>query len=140
MLRIVICTAAVLTASALALSGCSTAAARGHVALECAVAADLSLAMKADNVDPKAAGKDCKAVLAAANVPMLPLKKPNDPKDAPGLTHVVQFKTVKPIDIATVRVTLDYTCNVWCGHGEEIVARKENGHWVIADRKTTWVS
>ncbi len=122
------------------LTGCSTAGASRAVAMQCAVAADLAPQIKADNVDPQIAGIDCRATLAAAKVPMLGLKKPNDPAGTPGLNHIFQFKTIDVVDPNTVRVKLDYTCNVWCGHGEEITAAKRDAHWVVSDRKTTWIS
>ncbi len=122
------------------LTGCSTAAAPRAVVMQCAVAADLAPQIKADNVDPQVAGVDCRSTLAAANVPMLGLKKPSDPAGTPGLNHIYQFKTIDVVDANTVRVTFDYTCNVWCGHGEEATAIKRDGHWVISDRKTTWIS
>jgi len=129
---------AVLSALAF-LPGCSTPGEAGAGAAECRVAADLAGEIQADNVNPRAGGADCKAAFQAAGVPMLGLKKPSD-KDAPGLTHEIQFKTIAFSDADHARVTLDYACNVWCGHGEEIVAEHRNGRWVIASRKQTWVS
>ena len=123
----------------LPVAGCSTASPQ-LAALPCAVAADLAPQLKADSIDPIVAGTDCRATLAAAGVPMLPLKKPSDPAGTPGLNHIYQIKSVESVDADTVRVKLDYACNVWCGHGEEVTAKKQSGHWVVADRKTTWIS
>ncbi len=129
---------AVLSAFAL-LPGCTTPGPAQAVAAECRVAVDLAGEMQADNVNPRAGGADCKAAFAAAGVPMLGLKKPMD-KDVPGLTHEIQFKTITFSDAGHAKVTLDYACNVWCGHGEEIIAERRNGRWEIASRKQTWVS
>lgn len=121
------------------LPGCSTPGQAGAVAAECRVAADLAGEMQADNVNPTVAGKACKAAFQAAGIPMLGMKKPSD-KDAPGLTHEIQFKTITFSDADHAKVTFDYACNVWCGHGEEIMAERRNGRWTIASRKQTWVS
>jgi hypothetical protein len=121
------------------LPGCSTPGQAGTVAAECQVAADLAGEMQADNVNATAAGKNCKAAFQTAGIPMLGMKKPSD-KDAPGLTHEIQFKTITLSDADHAQVTLDYACNVWCGHGEEIIAERRNGRWTIASRKQTWVS
>jgi len=129
---------AVLSALAL-LSGCSTPGSAGAVAVECQVAADLAPQIDADNVNAMVAGKSCKAAFQAAGIPMLGLKKPAD-KDAPGLNHEIQFKAITFSDADHARVTFDYACNVWCGHGEEIAAERRDGRWTIVSRKQTWVS
>lgn len=129
---------AVLSVLAL-LPGCSTPGSAGAVARECQAAIDLVPQIQADNVNPMVAGKDCKAAFKAAGVPMLGLKKPSD-KDAPGLSHEIQFKAISFSDADHAKVTFDYACNVWCGHGEELVSERRNGRWTIVSRKTTWVS
>ena len=121
------------------LPGCTTPGSAGAVAAECRVAVDLSPQIQADNVNGAVAGKDCKAAFKAAGIAMLGLKKPAD-KDAPGLTHEIQFKTIIFSHADHAKVTLDYACNVWCGHGEEIIAERKNGRWTIASRKQTWIS
>jgi len=126
--------------SALALlPGCSTPGQAGAVARECQAAADLASEIQADNVNPMVAGRNCKAAFKTAGVPMLGLKKPSD-KDAPGLNHEFQFKAISFSDADHATVTLDYACNVWCGHGEQIVSERRNDRWTIVSRKTTWVS
>lgn len=129
---------AALTALAL-LPGCTTPGSAGAVAVECQVAADLASQIDADNVNPMVAGKGCKAAFQAVGIPMLGLKKPAD-KDAPGLNHEIQFKSVELSDADHAIVTFDYACNVWCGHGEQIVSERRNGRWTIVSRKQTWVS
>ena len=121
------------------LPGCAAPGPVSAIAAECQVAADLAGEIQADNVNATVAGKTCKAAFQAAGIPMLGMKKPSD-KDSPGLTHEIQFKTVSFGDADHARVTLDYACNVWCGHGEEIVTERRNGRWAIVSRKTTWVS
>ena len=121
------------------LPGCSTPGQAEAVAVECRVAADLAGEMQADNVNPRVGGTDCRATFRAAGVPMLGMKKPSD-NDAPGLTHEIQFKTIIFSDPDHAKVTVDYACNVWCGHGEEIVSERRNDRWAIVSRKTTWVS
>lgn len=129
---------AVLAALAL-LPGCSTPGSAGAVAVECQVAADLAGEIGADNVNPTVAGKSCRAAFQAAGIPMLGLKKPAD-KDPSGLNHEIQFKSVELSDADHASVTFDYACNVWCGHGEQIMSERRNGRWTIVSRKQTWVS
>ncbi|HVZ28833.1 MAG TPA: hypothetical protein VG839_00465, partial [Asticcacaulis sp.] len=96
--------------------------------------------LHADNYDPKVrGGADCAVEFAAANLPMLGLRKPNEP-DAPGLDHITQFEAPEKVDATTVRVKIDYTCPRLCGHGEEVTAQLRNGRWVIIDKKMTWIS
>lgn len=109
--------------------------------LRCKVAVDIAGAIAADNYDPAlSGGGNCQAEFAAAGIPMQGLKKPGDGDGAPGLDHITRLGPITRLDGATVKVGMDYVCPRLCGHGEEITATLRDGRWVIAERKTTWVS
>lgn len=128
----------------LGLSSCSTLAvnaADSGFGGQCRVLTDIARQLKSDNYDPKVpGGSDCTADFAAANLPMLGLRKPNGPKDAPGLDHITQFEAPQTIDADTVKVRISYTCPRLCGHGEEVTAQLKGGRWTITDTKMTWIS
>jgi hypothetical protein len=127
----------------LGLSACSTVGVSTAGAApdgQCRVLTDIAVQLKADNYDPKVrGGPDCTADFSTANLPMLGLRKPNQP-DAPGLDHITQFEAPQMVDANTVRVRIDYTCPRLCGHGEEVTAELKGGRWLITDTKTTWIS
>jgi hypothetical protein len=127
----------------LGLSGCAIA---GDVTTgigsggQCRVLTDIAEQIHSDNYDPKVrGGADCTRDFAAAGLPMLGLRKPNEP-DAPGLDHIIQFEAPEKIDATTVKVKLSFTCPRLCGHGEEVTAELKDGRWVITGRKQTWIS
>lgn len=127
--------------------GLSSCAAAGDVAAgigsggQCRVLAEIAGQLNSDNYDPKVrGGPNCTREFAAANLPMLGVRKPNDPKDAPGLDHILQFEKPERLDANTMKVKVSYTCFRLCGHGEEVTAELKDGHWEITDKKMTWIS
>lgn len=127
----------------LSLSACSTAGvgvAGTGSGRQCKVVTDIAGQLRSDNYDPKVrGGADCTRDFADAGLPMLGLRKPNEP-DAPGLDHITQFEAPQKIDATTVKVRISFTCPRLCGHGEEVTAELRNGRWVITDKKMTWIS